>query len=136
MKPLSLLVLFAAFVVGCGGEPASSTPTDAGGSADAGAANPCLTDAGLVITFTSTGVSPRMVTVDAGTILLVRNDDTQAHQLASEPHPVHNTCPQVNTAALAAGQCEVKTLSTAGDCSFHDHTRPTNSAFAGELIVQ
>jgi len=46
-----------------------------------------------VVTITSSGVSPRSLTVTPGTQVTFVNNDSRSHNIASNPHPEHTDCP-------------------------------------------
>src|SRR3954454_22736659 len=65
-------------LVSCGGSSAT-TPTPA-------PSNP------NTFTITSAGVSPKEYTVAPGTRVLFVNNDSRRHDMASDPHPEHSDC--------------------------------------------
>src|SRR2546425_5337116 len=73
-------------VAGCGGggggTPTSPTPPPTGG--------------GTTITITSSGGSPQNITVTPRTRVTFINNDTPRHDTASDPHPQHTHCPEIN----------------------------------------
>src|SRR6476661_3617216 len=50
---------------------------------------------GATITITSAGVNPSSVTVSAGQSVTFVNNDSRSHEIASDPHPQHGTCPGI-----------------------------------------
>src|SRR5919109_242652 len=93
----------------CGGNsstPSSPTP------------NPTPTPGGSTITITSSGVSPRSVTVAAGSRVTFVNNDSRPHDMASNPHPEHTDCPALNDVGfLQPGQSrQTGNLNTARTC--------------------
>lgn len=118
----------AAVLAGCGGS--STTPS---GSNGGGNSNPATT-----ITITSSGVSPKTLTVPLGTQVTVVNNDSRAHDMASDPHPTHELCPELNTwGQIGNGQSrQSSNLNTARTCTYHDHNLPTNSSLQGTIIIQ
>lgn len=113
----------------CGGgssdTPSSPTPTTGGTS-------------GATITITSSGVSPRTVTVSAGSRVTFVNNDSRAHDMASDPHPSHGDCPAINDVGfLQAGQSrQTGNLNTARTCRYHDHNRDSDTSLQGSIVVQ
>jgi plastocyanin len=90
-----------------------------------------------VITITSSGVSPRSLTVSVGTQVTFVNNDSQSHNMASDPHPEHTDCTELNQVGfLAAGQSrQTGNLNTAKTCGYHDHDNAFNSAFRGTITI-
>jgi plastocyanin len=115
---------------GCGGNSYStpSTPTP----------NPTPTPGGSTFTITSSGVSPRSVTVAAGSRVTFVNNDSRPHDMASNPHPEHSDCPVINDVGfLQPGQSRTTgNLNTARTCGFHDHGMPLNTSLQGTIVIQ
>ncbi len=131
-----LLLGMSVFAVACGDEtPATKPDAGSNGIVDAGE-DPCQVAVSAELVFSSSGITPKNLTIDAGVKIRVINGDTVTHQLASDPHPTHTGCPYINTQPLAASKCEVLTLTEVNDCGFHDHTRPQNNAFYGLISIQ
>jgi plastocyanin len=105
---------------GGGGTPTAPTPTTA------------------TITITASGVSPRTVTISAGSRVTFVNNDTRAHDMASDPHPSHTACPEINDVGfLQPGQSRTTgNLNTARTCGFHDHNRDTDTSLQGSIVIQ
>lgn len=86
------------------------------------------------VTISPTGVSPKTLTVSAGTPVTFVNTDTIAHQIASNPHPNHTDLPgfdNVNSATTYTF-----TFTKKGTFGYHDHDDPNNTASQGTIIVQ
>jgi plastocyanin len=121
----------------CGGGGSSTTP-GGGGTAvivkDGGTGGPN----GATITLTSGGVSAKSVTVAVGQTVTFVNNDSKSHEIASNPHPQHGSCPSIEAlGVLAAGQTKVThNFGNAGTCGYHDHQDDTNAGFQGTIIVQ
>ena len=120
----------------CGG--GSSTTPGGGGTAvivkdgGTGGAN------GATITLTSSGVSAKSVTVAVGQTVTFVNNDSKSHEIASNPHPQHGSCPSIEAlGVLAAGATRTThNFGNAGTCGYHDHQDDTNTGFQGQIIVQ
>jgi plastocyanin len=126
------LVLTAAACGSSGDDPSpgpSPTPTPP---------NPTPTPGGTTFTITSTGVSPRTLTVPAGSRVTFVNNDTRVHDMASNPHPEHTDCPPVNQVGfLQPGQTGTTgNLTTVRTCGFHDHNRDTDTSLQGTIVIQ
>jgi len=126
-------VAFAAacLAAGCGG---SSTGPSSGGGGNTGGGGTTNT---TTITLTSSGASPRDITVAVGSRVTFVNNDSQPHDMDSNPHPEHTDCPALNVGFIAAGaQGITLNLTTARTCGFHDHNQPSNTAFQGVIRIQ
>jgi plastocyanin len=130
----SLVVL--GLISACG---SSSNSPGGGGTAvvvkDGGTGGPN----GATVTMTSTGVSPSTVTISVGQTVTFVNNDTKSHEMASNPHPQHGSCPSMENGlgTIAAGQTKVThNFGNAGTCGYHDHQDDTNTRFQGTIIVQ
>lgn len=131
---LTALTVLAA----CGGSSPSS-PSGGGGVTvvvrDGGATG----TSGATITITAAGVGPANVTVAVGQTVTFINNDTRPHEMASNPHPQHGTCPSIEAGlgSLAAGQTKVtRAFANAGSCGFHDHINDASNSLKGTITVQ
>jgi hypothetical protein len=90
------------------------------------------------ISITSTGVSPKDITIAVGSRVLFVNADVRSHELWGGPDHNQRDCPEVDVAGfLVAGQSrETGTFTRAQTCHFHDHTNYGNPAFEGRILVQ
>ena len=129
----SSIVLLALFVAACGGgnDPGPG-PSGGGGGGGGGGGSAAAT-----ITITSAGiVSPSTVTVAVGSRVTFVNNDSQPHDMASNPHPEHTDCPPL-VAFVTPGQSgTTQNLNTARVCGFHDHNQPSNTNLQGTIRVQ
>ena len=127
----------AALMLGCGGgSDGGPTPPPTGGGGGGGGGGTGTVAA--TITITASGASPRAVTVPAGSRVTFVNNDTRAHDMASDPHPVHSDCTEINQVGfLSAGQSRTTgNLNTRRACGFHDHNLPEDSSLQGTITVQ
>jgi plastocyanin len=116
---------------GCGG---SSTGPSSGGGGNTGGGGTTNT---TTITLTSSGASPRDITVSVGSRVTFINNDSQPHDMDSNPHPDHTDCPPLNVGFIAAGaQGVTQNLNTARTCGYHDHNQPSNTNFQGVIRIQ
>ena len=115
------------------------------GSSDDGGGEPTTPSgggpgpSGATITIGANGaVSPTSVSITAGQSVTFVNNDTRAHEMASDPHPSHTACPSVNAlGSLGAGQTRLtNSFGGAGTCGFHDHNDPDNNALKGTISVR
>ncbi len=146
MKAYRLTWLIAGVAAGtlvlasCGGStpsaPSSSAPSPAAAPSPAPA--PSAAPGGATITITSSGVSPKSLTVPVGTRVTFVNNNTIAHDMASDPHPDHTDCVEINQAGfLTPGQSrQTGNLNRARTCGFHDHNQDQNRSLQGQIIIQ
>jgi plastocyanin len=124
-------VLALAFALaGCkGSEPSPSN--DQGGN-DGGSTG------GPAIAITANGVDPKTVTVSRGTQVTFVNSDSRAHEMASDPHPIHTSCPELNAVGFLSPGASRQTsnLNAAGTCEFHDHGQPQNEELRGSIVIR
>jgi len=90
------------------------------------------------ITITSSGVSPKSVTVPRGSRVQFVNYDSRSHDMESDPHPEHTDCPPINAVGfLSAGQSrQTENLTVARSCGFHDHSNPDTVSLKGTIVIQ
>jgi hypothetical protein len=127
---LSWALLAAAIVSStCGGGSSPSSPSPSPG---AGGGNT------LIFTVTSSGVSPRTMTVPNGSRIVFVNSDSRPHDMTSNPHPTHEDCPELNQIGfLSPGQQrESGNLVTTRVCGFHDHDNPGTLTLQGSVTIQ
>lgn len=138
--PLSLVLALgavAAVALGsgaCGG--GSSSPSDTPTPTPAPSATPPPGGA-ATITITAAGVSPRQVEINVGQRVAFVNNDTAAHEIQSNPHPIHTDCPPINeVGGLAPGTARLTgAFTVARTCGFHDHGQPDTVSLQGTIIV-
>jgi plastocyanin len=89
-------------------------------------------------TITSAGVSPKEIVVPPGTRVLFVNNDNRRHDMASNPHPEHSDCRELEpVGGLSPGQSrETANLNVAKTCGFHDHDSPDNASLKGRIIIK
>jgi hypothetical protein len=106
-----------------------------GNDSPAGPSNQTTT---TTITITSSGVSPKNIVVPRGAQVTMMNNDTRNHHMASDPHPTHTNCPELNQIGLLMpGQSRQSgNLNTAGVCGFHDHDNPGTASLQGTVTIQ
>ena len=115
-----------AFVLcSCGGSSAPSSPTPAENP------NQMVISASGVLT-------PKEITVSAGSRVLFINSHSRTHQMTSDPHPDHDQCPEINQVGLLSpGQRrETGNLVTVRTCGLHDHDDPDNANLKGRIIIR
>jgi plastocyanin len=114
-----------------------------GGSTSSGATSPSPTPGGggtstPTVTIANNAVSPKNITVTRGSQVTFLNNDNQAHDMESDPHPIHTDCPEINQVGfLNAGQSRrTGTLNIARTCGYHDHNRDMVDSLQGTIVIQ
>jgi plastocyanin len=117
----------------CGSNDAAPSPSTGGGGGGGGGST-----GGTTITITSSGVSPKTLTVPRGTQVTFTNSDTVPHDMQSDPHPAHTDCPEItNVGFLNPGQSKMTAnMNTARICGYHDHQRSSDAALQGTIVIQ
>jgi len=90
------------------------------------------------ITITSAGVSPKDIQIDLGGRVLFINNDSNPHEMGSDPHPDHTDCPFINQVGfLQPGERRETGNSVAARiCGFHDHRNPDVQALRGTITTK
>jgi plastocyanin len=117
-------LLICLLAAGCGGSASAPSPPPS---------NP------YTFTLTSSGVSPKELTVAPGSRVLFVNNDARRHDMASDPHPEHDLCRELNGTALNPGQSrESLNLVEVKTCGFHDHDNPPpgGSIWTGRIVIR
>lgn len=122
---MAALGLFSA----CGGGYGDGAPTNP---------SPGPNPSQPTITITSSGVSPKELTINAGQRVLFVNNDTRFHEMNSDPHPEHGSCPAIDQIGfLNPGQTkETGNFVSAMTCGYHDHNLFDVTALQGRIIVR
>lgn len=66
------------------------------------------------------------------------NNDTDVHEMDSNPHPEHTDCPEINQVDfLMPGQTRLTgNLNTVRTCGYHDHLNDGNASLKGEIVIR
>lgn len=90
------------------------------------------------LVITTSGVSPKEITVPQGSRVLFINNDNRRRNMTSDPHPEHDACLEINSVGLMnVGQSrETANLTTVRTCGFHDHDDPDNNNVKGRIIIR
>ena len=59
--------------------------------------SPSTSPAATITIAAGSGVDTKSVTVPRGSQVQFINNDSVSHQMASDPHPEHTDCPEINT---------------------------------------
>jgi hypothetical protein len=118
-----------ALAVACGGgndSPTAPTPPPTGNPAP-----PTLT-----LTITANGLSAGGEVAVGGTVTIV-NNGTSAHEMSSDPHPVHTDCPGLNIGSLQPGQQRTsQPLTSSRTCGMHDHINPGTASLTRSIVIR
>ena len=122
------IIVVALSIAGCGSS--STSPSSVAASPPPVSSN--------TITITSSGVNPKNIQVALGSRVLFINNDTRSHNMASDPHPSHDDCPELNQVGfLSPGQSrETGNLVTARTCGFHDHDDFSQQNLQGSITIR
>lgn len=93
--------------------------------------------ADLVVTITPSGVTPRELRVPVGSRVTFVNSDSRAHDVESDPHPIHTECPVINEVGfIRPGESkQTGAFVVERTCGYHDHNQSTNQALRGTIVV-
>jgi plastocyanin len=121
------LWVLAVAALSCGGGDASSTPPTTP------TPNP------YTVTISGSGtVTPKELTVPPGSQVLFVNNHSRRHDIASDPHPEHLDCPELNkVGVLNPGQRnDSENLVIVRRCGYHDHDDPNNVDLRGSITIR
>lgn len=125
LRALGFAAALTVFAAGCG----SSSSSPSGGASDGPVAQ--------TFTITSAGVTPKTAAVSLGSRVTIVNNDSKSHDMNSDPHPEHNSCPALNVGVLSPGQSRSsQNLTTARTCGMHDHNDPDTAAWKLTITIQ
>jgi plastocyanin len=94
---------------------------------------------GATVTISAAGVSASAVTVAVGQSVTFVNNDTRSHEIASNPHPQHGSCPSIEAGlgTLPPGASrQTHAFANAGTCGYHDHLDSSNRSLQGTITIQ
>lgn len=99
---------------------------------------PSTPTASTTIRLTTSGISPKSVQIALGERVLFVNNDTQNHEMGSDPHPDHTDCPVMNQVGLLkpGEQRETGNFVVVRTCGFHDHLRPSDTSVQGTVVTR
>ena len=129
--------MMAASLAACGGG-GGSTPTTPTPSPGTGSGGGPVSNTATVTIGSDGRVTPTTVTITAGGRVTFVNNHNQAHDMASDPHPEHTDCPEIDQVGfLTPGQSRATgNLNVVRTCGFHDHNQPTNTGLLGRIVIQ
>lgn len=91
----------------------------------------------VVVTITSSGVTPKDLQVSVGSRVTFVNSNSRAHDIQSDPHPIHSDCPVLNEVGfIRPGESkQTGVFAVERACGYHDHNQSTNQALRGRIVV-
>ncbi len=108
----------------------STTPTNT-------ATNTTVTTKTVTVTISSSGPSPKSVTINKGETVMFVNNDSATHQIASNPHPSHTDYQGFDSlSGIPSGASYSFTFQKTGAFDYHDHLDPFNSGLQGSVTVK
>lgn len=125
-----------ALLAACGNGDNNANPGGPSGGGGGGGTPP---PAGTTITITGSGVSPKSLTVARGSQVTFVNNDSRPHDMASDPHPTHNSCPEIENGVgfMTPGQTkQTGNLNTVRTCGYHDHNLNQDTSLHGTITIQ
>jgi len=129
----------AAVAVGACGSSSSSPSGSSGPSPSSPTTPPADAVATNTITITNSVASPKNIKVARGSQVTFINNDSQSHFMASDPHPDHTDCPEINSVgAMSPGQTKRtdNMVTNRTVCGFHDHDAPNVAALQGSITIE
>jgi hypothetical protein len=110
-----------------------------GGSSSTGPSGTCTpsTNPNTLVVMNG-AICPQAITVARGSQLTITNQDSQTHDMSSDPHPEHTDCPELNQiGTLNTGQTRSSgNLNTARRCGMHDHINPDRASLKATITIQ
>jgi len=106
------------------------------GSAPAG---PSPGDNPNQMVISSAGVlTPKEITISAGSRVLFINNHSKPHYMASDPHPEHTDCQEMDPIGILApgARRETSNFVTPRTCGIHDHEDFANPSLQGRIIIR
>lgn len=85
------------------------------------------------ITYSDDGFTPSNLTVQAGDVVTIKNDSSDAMEFNSAVHPTHTENTELNIGEVAAGASKTFTVNKVGTWNYHNHLNPNDT---GTLVVE
>jgi len=129
----------ATVAVGSCGSSSSSPSSSSGSSPTSPTTPPSDAVATTTITIANNVASPKNIKVARGSQVTFINNDSQSHFMASDPHPDHTDCPEINSVgAMSPGQTKRtdNMVTNRTVCGFHDHDAPNVAALQGSITIE
>jgi len=99
---------------------------------------PCMRGqpSSMAIHIRPSGLDPPEPSAVLGACVVFVNDDTVAHDIRSDPHPAHSSCPALNVGLVPSGSNRASlAMNTWGACGYHDELAPDDERFKGHLVI-
>ena len=108
-----------------------------GGGSTAPSPDPGALPNTTTVIIANNAVAPQNITVPLGSQVTFVNNDSRDHQIASDPHPEHTDCPEINQVGyLTAGQSrQTGNLVVARTCGYHDHINFEIKSLQGTITI-
>jgi len=111
-----------------------SANTNVSSNTNTASTNPTNTNAtSATVSITSSGFSPKTLTVKSGTVVTWTNSSGSTARVASDPHPTHTDLPGLDSGQLADSDAYSFTFTQIGTWGYHDHE---NSSTRGTVVVE
>jgi plastocyanin len=129
-------------VSACGGGSDGPTSPSGGGTSGGGTGGGGTGSGGTPSTATITigtnnAVSPQEVRILQGGRVTFVNNNTRPHDMASDPHPSHEDCVQMEQIGfIQPGQSRTSgNFNAVRTCGFHDHNQPSVAGLTGRIVI-
>ena len=132
VRAAAFAVAASCAIAACGGSSSSTGPSSP-------TAPPADAVAATTITIANGAVSPKNVRVTRGTQVTFINNDSQPHNMTSDPHPDHGDCPEINSVGVINPGQTKRTdnmITNRAVCGFHDHDRFDVAGLQGSITIQ
>lgn len=84
---------------------------------------------GVSVLISEDGFEPSTLTIQKGTAVIWRNDDTESHRVAANPFPTHSDLPELDSGNnIPPGGDYSFTFDKSGTFNYHDELAPHNNA--------
>ena len=92
----------------------------------------------LTVSISASGVSPVQLIGNGSVYVSFVNQDTERHEIRSNPHPAHTDCPEIGALSIPPGQRLTvgSTFNAGRTCGYHDETRPDDVRFQGTISIR
>lgn len=89
------------------------------------------------VAITGSGFDPATITIKAGTQLTWTNTDSNPHQVAANPHPLHDSIEGFDSdTTLLTNDSTSYIFETPGSFSLHDHLNPLDAKYQLRVVVE
>ena len=139
MKRVAFAFASALAIAACSGSGSSSSSSPSGPSPTSPTTPPADAVATNTITIANGVATPKNVKVTRGTQVTFINNDTQSHNMTSDPHPDHIDCPEINSVGVVGPGLTKRTdnmVTNKAVCGFHDHDAPNVAGLQGSITIQ